>query len=155
AGLSDRATAVAGVRFPANVMVSQTSLSGTNAAPFLQPQNVEAFERPTSGSGANRVHAAMGSPGTLIQVDLLQSLGCSIATRSDTFTVRVYAEAHDGMGSYARRWIEAVVQRLPEHLSLENPPETRPDDPSLSPVNRVLGRRFVIISARSLRQDEI
>lgn len=155
AGLSDRATAIGGVRFPSNVMVTQASLSGTNAPPFLRPQNVEAFERPASGAGSNRVHAAMGSPGTLIQVDLLQSLGCSIATRSDTFTVRAYAEAHDGMGSYARRWVEAVVQRLPEHLSPENPPEARPDDAALSPVNRLLGRRFVVLSARWLRQDEI
>lgn len=155
AGLSDRATAVAGVRFPPGVMVTQASLSGTNAAPFLQPQNVEAFERPTSGSGANRVHAAMGSPGTLIQVDLLQSLGCAIATRSDTFVIRAYAEAEDGAGGRARRWIEAVAQRLPEHLSPENPPETRPGDPALSSVNRLLGRRFVLISTRWLRQDEI
>jgi len=155
AGLSDRATAVGGVRFPSAVMVTQATLSAANSAPFLQPQNVEAFERPAAGAGTNRVHAAMGSPGNLIQVDLLQSLGCAIATRSDTFTIRAYAEADDGAGSQARRWVEAVVQRLPDFISPENEPQTRPEDPALSAVNRLLGRRFLIISARWLRQDEI
>lgn len=155
AGLSDRATAVAGVRFPSSVMVSQATLTAVNSAPLSRPQNVEAGERPTSGAVPNRVHAAMGSAGNLIQVDLLQSLGCSIATRSDTFTIRAYAEADDGRGSYARRWMEAVVQRTPEMISPENAPEVRPEDPALSAVNRLLGRRFVILSTRWLRQDEI
>ncbi len=155
AGLSDRTTAVAGVRFPSSVMVSQATLTAVNSAPLSQPQNVEVGERPVSGAVPNRVHAAMGSAGNLIQVDLLQSLGCSIATRSDTFIIRAYAEADDGRGSYARRWMEAVVQRTPEMISPENAPEVRPEDPALSAVNRLLGRRFVILSTRWLRQDEI
>ena len=155
AGLSDRVTAIAGVRFPTEVMVTQSTLSGTNSAPLSYPQNVEAGEKPVSGTGANRVHAAMGSPGNLIQVDLLQSLGASIATRSDTFTIRAYGEADDGNGSKANCLMEAVVQRTPEYVSSDNAPEVRPDDTAFTPVNRLLGRRFKIISIKWLKPDEV
>jgi hypothetical protein len=155
AGLSDRVTAIAGVRFPAEVMVTQSTLSGTNSAPLNYPQNVEASEKPVSGAGTNRVHAAMGSAGNLIQVDFLQSLGASISTRSDTFTIRAYGEADDGNGSKASCLMEAVVQRTPEYVSSDNAPEVRPDDTAFTPVNRLLGRRFKIISSKWLQPDEI
>jgi hypothetical protein len=155
AGLSDRVTAIAGVRFPAEVMVNQASLSGANAAPLNQPQNVEAFEQPVSGAGTNRVHAAMGAPGNLIQIDLLQSLGSSIATRSDTFVIRAFGEADDGQGAKASSWIEAVVQRVPEFITADNATETRPEDPAFTAVNRLLGRRFKLISYQWLQPDEI
>ena len=155
ARLSDRLTEVAGVRFPAEVMVNETTLSGTNAAPLNQPQNVEAFEKPVSGPGSSRVHAAMGSPGNLLQTDLLQCLGGSIATRSDTFLIRAYGEAVDEQGSKASSWVEAVVQRVPEFISTDNAPETRPEDPAFTAVNRLLGRRFRVISCQWLQPDEI
>ena len=101
------------------------------------------------------MHAAMGSPGNLIQVDLLQSLGASIATRSDTFTIRAYGEADDGNGSKASCLMEAVVQRTPEYVSSDNAPEVRPDDTAFTPVNRLLGRRFKIISIKWLTPDEV
>jgi len=155
AGLSDRVTAIAGLRFPSEVMVSQSTLSGTNSAPLNQPQNVEAFEKPVSGPGTNRVHAAMGSSGNLLQVDLLQCLGSSITTRSDTFVIRAYGEAEDLKGSKASCWIEAIVQRVPEFISTETPPETHPEDPALTAINRLLGRRFKVMSCQWLQADEI
>lgn len=155
AGLSDRVSATAGIRFPAEVMVSQATLSGTNSAPLNHPQNVEASEKPVSGAGTNRVHAAIGAPGNLLQVDLLQSLGSAIATRSDTFLIRAYGEADDGKGASASYCLEAVVQRLPEYLSPDNAPEVRPDDPAFNAVNRLLGRRFKVISSKWLQSDEI
>jgi hypothetical protein len=97
----------------------------------------------------------MGSPGNLIQVDLLQSLGASIATRSDTFTIRAYGEADDGNGSKASCLMEAVVQRTPEYISPDNAPEVRPGDNAFTNVNRLLGRRFKIISSKWLQPDEI
>jgi hypothetical protein len=123
--------------------------------PLNQPQNVEAFEQPVSGAGTNRVHAAMGAPGNLIQIDLLQSLGSSIATRSDTFVIRAFGEADDGQGAKASSWIEAVVQRVPEFITADNATETRPEDPAFTAVNRLLGRRFKLISYQWLQPDEI
>jgi hypothetical protein len=97
----------------------------------------------------------MGAPGNLIQIDLLQSLGSSIATRSDTFVIRAFGEADDGQGAKASSWIEAVVQRVPEFITADNATETRPEDPAFTAVNRLLGRRFKLISYQWLQPDEI
>jgi hypothetical protein len=106
-----------------------------------------------NSSSANRSHTGFGAAGCLFQGDLLQALGPALATRSDTFVIRAYgdgatlAEASSRPNSAV---LELVVQRIPEFIDSRNAPETRPSDPALGAVNRALGRRFKVISARWL-----
>ena len=112
------------------------------------PANVEAMEQ----GGRNRTHAGMGLPGNLLQVDLLQALGASLATRSDTFTIRAYAEATGADGNPAACLVEAVVQRLPAFVNDLDPAEAAFGD--LRPENKLFGRRFKVISLRWLKPHE-
>jgi hypothetical protein len=101
-------------------------------------------------------------------------MGSALTTRSDTFTIRVYGEADMADGNSARRWIEAIAQRVPDYLDNNNvaetsssavrlnhntPKQSNASDPTvtttLTPVNQLLGRRFKIISTRWLTPDEI
>jgi hypothetical protein len=75
-----------------------------------------------------------------------------IATRSDTFTIRCYGEATQTSGETGSVWIEAIVQRFPDYMEATNPAEATT---GLTGVNAVLGRRFKVISARTLKADEI
>ena len=94
----------------------------------------------------------LAAPGNLLQSDLLQALGSAIATRSDTFTLRCYGEASQDNGKVGSAWLEAVVQRVPDYVDATNPPEATS---GLNGVNAVLGRRFKVISLRTLSADEI
>ena len=121
--------------------------------PFVNPTNIESYEE--NSPTTNRTHAAMGTPGNLLQSDLLQSLGSAMATRSDTFLLRVYGEASSIEGAIGKNWIEAVVQRLPEFIDPADAPETPLSSVTFSVTNKSLGRRFKIISYRHLKPDEI
>lgn len=145
AGLSDRLMLDA-----PDIRVSQSSLTRPNAGQFPNAENIEVGPQ----GGTNRTHTAMGAPGNLIQSDLLQSLGAALTSRSDTFTLRCYGDASqpDGLTAYA--WVEAVVQRIPDFIDPVNAPETV-GSVALNPVNRLLGRRFKVISVRLLRNDEV
>jgi Tfp pilus assembly protein PilX len=95
---------------------------------------------------------AWGIPGYLTQADVLQVIGSSLTARSDTFRIRAYGEAADDNGvPRARAWCEAVVQRMPEPL--------RPDASGLNPLQPGsagdFGRRFVIVSFRWLKPEEV
>ena len=92
------------------------------------------------------------APGNLLQSDLLQALGYAIATRSDTFTLRCYGEASQDNGEVGSAWVEAVVQRETDYIDATNPPEATS---GLTGVNAILGRRFKVISLRTLNADEI
>jgi hypothetical protein len=96
-----------------------------------------------------------GIPGWLTQADILQELGPLISVRSDTFKIRAYGEAIDPTTGKvaARAWCEAIVQRLPEYLDTTNLPTAR--DAALSPINKVFGRRFELVSLRWLNANEI
>lgn len=151
--------------------VDVAALSTTTAGPFANPENIE-LPDPT---GANVTHAALGAPGNLLQSDLLEVIGSSLSTRSDTFTIRAYGEAWNTSGDSAKCWIEAVIQRIPEFIDSSNAPETAvagPKNPTtlvpgstntgdvttsnqLTPVNNVLGRRFRVVSFRTLKPNEI
>ncbi len=143
AGLTDRLTNryTLGM-FGADQLVPPAGLT------FPFPKNIEAAEQ----GGANRTHAAMGAPGNLLQVDLLQALGASLATRSDTFTIRAYGEAIGGDGNPAACLVEAVVQRLPAFINDLDPAEAAFKD--LRPANKLFGRRFKVISLRWLKPHE-
>jgi hypothetical protein len=151
--------------------VDAAALSTTTAGPFANPENIELPDP----AGKNVTHSALGAPGNLLQSDLLEVIGSSLSTRSDTFTIRAYGEAWNTTGDSAKCWIEAVIQRVPEFMDRSNAPETAvaspknpvtlvpgstvTNDPTtsnqLTPVNQVLGRRFRVVSFRTLKPNEI
>lgn len=113
--------------------------------------------------------AALGSryagiPGYVMQSDILQGIGSSIAVRGDTFLIRGYGESRANGKVVSRAWCEAVVQRLPEYIDTEDAPEKwlRAANGSpvsvgdsraplnLSQINQQFGRRFAIVSFRWL-----
>lgn len=109
-----------------------------------------------------RTRMTEGAPGSMLQSDILSAIGPALTARSDTFVIRVYAEAERN-GEIAGGWMEAVVQRLPEFCDPSQPPETpvtHPSDssrsnPALTTANRMFGRRIRAISIRSLRHDQL
>jgi hypothetical protein len=93
-------------------------------------------------------------PGWLTQADVLQVIGSSISPRSDTFRIRSYGEALDPAGNpIAKAYCEAVVQRTPDYIDPTNNPTVR--GPALTPLNRLYGRQFKIVSFRWLTAQEI
>lgn len=150
--------------------VDVASLATPTAGNFANPENIELLD-PT---GANVTHNALGAPGNLLQSDLLEVFGHSLTTRSDTFTIRAYGEAINATGDSAKCWVEAVIQRIPDFIDPSNAPETAVAatklpgattaltssanatlSTQLTDVNRVLGRRFRIVSFRTLKPNEI
>ncbi|MGB1259844.1 MAG: hypothetical protein ACPG6P_07385 [Akkermansiaceae bacterium] len=98
-------------------------------------------------------NTAVGSPGWLIQGDILTPLGPSMFVRGDTFTVRGYGEARDANGRVlARAYCEAVVQRTPDYLDST---DDRQLSSPVSNINQTFGRRFEIIQFRWLSKDEL
>jgi len=101
-----------------------------------------------------------GIPGWVTQADVLQALGPVLSARSDTFRIRSYGEAlsPDGKTVLARAWCEVIVQRTPNYVDPTNTPTQRDatlTDKVLTPMNKLFGRRFEIVSFRWLSQDEI
>ncbi len=143
AGLTDRLTN----RYSLG-MFGVDNLTPPSGMTFPFPRNIEAMEQ----GGANRTHAAMGAPGNLLQVDLLQALGASLATRSDTFTIRAYGETFGADGNPAACLVEAVVQRLPAFVNDLDPAELATKD--LRTENKLFGRRFKVVSLRWLKPHE-
>lgn len=95
-----------------------------------------------------------GTPGYITQGDVLQVIGSTLTTRSDTFTVRAYGESKDVNGNVqARAWCEAIVQRTPEPISPDATTGMNPRDVSGNEVD--FGRRFRTISFRWLAQNEV
>jgi hypothetical protein len=101
-----------------------------------------------------------GIPGWITQADVLQAIGPVLSARSDTFRIRGYGEAlsADGKTVLAKAWCEAIVQRTPYYIDQSNTPTQRDaslTDKVLTPINKLFGRRFEIVSFRWLSQDEI
>lgn len=95
----------------------------------------------------------------LSQAAVLNTVSPVLAVRSDTFTIRVAAEAinpalalDDPDRVMARAWCEAVVQRLPEFVE---PSEDAAAWPVAGGDNQSLGRRFRIVQFRWLGPDDI
>lgn len=106
-----------------------------------------------------RVPPARYSANYLTQGAMLGPLAPLLAVRSDTFTIRVYAEAlnpalpaGDADRVAARAWCEAVVQRLPEFIDAREGAEVWP--PAVA-VNQALGRRFRLVAFRWLGPDDL
>lgn len=95
-----------------------------------------------------------GMPAYVSQADLLTSISPFIATRSDTFRIRVYGDAvnpTDPSRVEARVYGEAVVQRVPDYYDDEQPATEH----ELNAVNAVLGRRFIVVYFRWLGLGDI
>ena len=114
----------------------------------------------------------MAAPTALLQSDILAAIGDSLSVRSDTFTIRAYGDVSDKAGGPAAGtcWIEAVVQRTPDFIDTKDPAErmvcnlfngyghndqTSNPTTGLQPANINLGRRFVIVSMRILKPNEL
>lgn len=77
----------------------------------------------------------VGTPGYVMQADILSALGSNLRARSDTFVIRAYGESRDASGKVlARAWCEATVQRTPQWAT---PTSIEPTitDPSYSGSN--------------------
>ena len=99
-------------------------------------------------------YRSTGIPGWLTQADVLQVIGPSLTTRSDTFRIRTYGEALDSNGvSIAKAYSEAVVQRVPAYVDPADASSERGTE--LTTVNQTYGRQFKIISFRWLSSNEI
>lgn len=154
--------------------ITQSSVDSSTTVTASQNSNPENIEVGPQG-GSNQMHTALSAPGNLLQSDLLATFGSALCTRSDTFVIRAYGDATNDMGVTVQAWIEAAVQRLPDFVDDNDPAESgcaapKPStaiaaagsyageaalNPGLTAINRVLGRRFKIISARLLRPNEI
>lgn len=96
---------------------------------------------------------AEGMLGYLMQADLLNKIGSILQARSDTFTIRSYGSAYDGIegADSGSAYLEMVVQRLPIYVDPADAAEAQP----LLPINREFGRRYKIVSTRWLESGEI
>ncbi len=161
ADLSNRTSAPA----PSFTNANLNSTSTVGRVPWVaQPMNVLATN--PSSPYQTRSHSLRAAPASLMQSDILAAVGSALSTRSDTFVIRCYGDATDPLNparTLAGCWIEAIVQRIPEFCDPSQPPETevcsptdgRLHNPLLSNINRALGRRFVILSARILTQEDL
>ena len=126
----------------------------TSMPPGIFFRNIEILDP----DNQNRTHNGFGASGCLFQGDILQALGPLLATRSDTFIIRAYGETESGAHGTANTVLELVVQRTPEYMNTEMKPHERLQDQATSPaktINTLLGRRFIVVSARWLDKSEI
>ena len=140
----------AGVLQEALDEVVNESVSGNLAAtnPLLGDLGVnEAFSGGVSDSYR---------PGWIKQADLLTLLGPIITTRGDTFVLRAYGEKANPLTDepLSGAWCEVVVQRVPDYVDPDDPPETKPGSLA-SETNATFGRRFEIVDFRWLEPDEV
>lgn len=96
---------------------------------------------------------AWGVPGYLTQGDVLQVVGSTLSSRSDTFMIRAYGESVDVEGAVqARAWCEATVQRTPEPVN----PDAAGLNPAKSDPGEIdYGRRFRLVSFRWMSPEEV
>ncbi|CAA6692404.1 MULTISPECIES: hypothetical protein [unclassified Lentimonas] len=102
---------------------------------------------------------AEGIPGTVIQSDLLSKVGAIITPRSDTFTIRSYGSSKDPITGEvdSECYLEVVVQRMPEYIEdrAQGAVGDYSYDPATTDLNKLMGRKFSIISSRWLSANEI
>ena len=148
-----------------NASSKELSLSGTLQAAIDKTKINEDLESAVDVSAADtnglnyafeeaaHGNTAKGSPGWLMQGDLLVSLGSSIYVRGDTFTIRVYGESRDPQDNLrATAYAEAVVQRGIRYVDRNNDPNSTS---GLSGLNQVYGRKFRVVHFRWLKGQEI
>ncbi|MEM9081009.1 MAG: hypothetical protein AAGC74_09995 [Verrucomicrobiota bacterium] len=118
-------------------------------------ENTTAYENPEAAKG----FTLEGTPGHLLQGDLLNSIAPYISVRSYTFKVRAYGSSTDKNGRVlAEAWCEAVVQRSLDYVDATNRPEEFLDGDGnfqLTDTNRNFGRKFRVVSFRWLPNSEV
>ncbi len=150
--------------------ISKVSTLSNNSTDYREQTKLSFNTAPNSSIDYGDVKIA--APTALLQSDILAAIGDSLTTRSDTFTIRAYGDVSDKPGGPAAGtcWIEAVVQRTPDFIDSKDPAErmvynlyngyghndqkSNPDK-GLQPANINLGRRFVIVSMRILKPNEL
>lgn len=111
----------------------------------MKPAFSEALEGPV----------AYGSSAYVDQADILAGLAEQLSPRGDTFVIRTYGDAITPDGKVAARaWCEAVIQRVPEYLAIEDAAHLKQDELQ-STVNKRFGRRLEIVSFRYLSPSEV
>lgn len=117
----------------------------------------------------------VGTPGYVMQADILSALGSNLRARSDTFVVRAYGESRDPSGNVlSRAWCEATIQRTPQWMT---PTDTEPTiinpsysgsnpagdvvvrpwlaNPAFPEDNKKFGRRYKVVDFRWLNSAEV
>ena len=101
-----------------------TSKGVALSSPYLPIKANDRFPSIRSMSKTNKeteVTAALGAPGIVTQMDVLNSIGPNLTARSDTFVIRAYGEAYDNNGqSIGKAWVEVVAQRSTDYIALAN-----------------------------------
>jgi hypothetical protein len=101
-----------------------TSKGVVLSSPYLPIKANDRFPSIRSMSKTNdetKVTAALGAPGIVTQMDVLNSIGPNLTARSDTFVIRAYGEAYDNNGqSIGKAWVEVVAQRSTDYIALAN-----------------------------------
>jgi hypothetical protein len=107
----------------------RSEVSNPASASYIEHRNYQ-----VAGSSKN-FSTYVGTPGYVMQADILSALGSNLRARSDTFVIRACGESRDSSGKVlARAWCEATVQRTPQWIT---PTDVEPviTDPSYSGVN--------------------
>lgn len=114
-----------------------------------------ALQAAIEGSGINAGKVFPYAPGSVIQGDVLQSIGPVLAARGDTFVVRAMGEAVDPAGGTgAEAWCEATLQRVPDWVNPVDPPEARPAEGGLDPANERFGRAYRVVAFQWIEAPE-
>ena len=129
APLNNNAITAGGGRFSSPVALDTRNFTSLTAQriqnyptvnPWPEVPNVDRFPSLRAMSNTNDrtlVTAALGAPGIVTQMDVLNSIGPNLTVRTDTFVVRAYGEALDKAGNtIGKAWVEVVVQRTPEYV---------------------------------------
>ncbi len=135
------------------------------------PENPKFPQLKHYGTNGKAPSPVSGNLGQVLQMDILNALGCVLTPRSDTFVIRAYGDSEEGG---ARAVCELVVTRTPEWVKETDAPDAlvpnpgyRSDspefpirsqfmrNPELKAPNRLLGRRYRIVSQRWLDASEI
>ena len=133
--------------------IDESQLNGSMDSHLVEPASSRNSPREESHS---RDYIARNITTYLSQADLLARLGSVLSARSDTFVIRSYGDVRDPVSGEinSKAWCEAVVQRMPEYVSLADAAEVHPDDLS-DEDNRQWGRRYEVVSMRWLTAEDI
>lgn len=150
-----------------NTGALQTAIDNAGFNDNFKQTNIIPEYKGYNNSKASEGSPQVGSPGYIIQSDILAALGNTLTVRDDTFTVRAYGQVCDPSGKKieSRAWCEAVVQRSIDYVDPSNTPETPAfrvntangelEDSGLSAINKAFGRQLKVVSFRWLSPEEV
>ena len=125
---------------------------GTDVDPSIVPGAHEyAFMEAGKGS------SMFGMPGWVRQADVLMPLAPIMSARDDSFTIRAYGDVRDPRDDskvLAKAWCEVLVQRVADFVDPQDAATTRLPELD-SDVNKLLGRKYKVVSFRWLDPSEV